>query len=65
MDWLEGFFPFLHELDNGNGALEVAFVILIVGVLAVVGLAATERARLGARDVRHWRDDCDRTRRAP
>jgi hypothetical protein len=45
MDWLEEFFPFLRELDGGNGALEMALVILVIGVLAVIGLAAIRRAR--------------------
>jgi hypothetical protein len=48
MDWLEEFFPFLREFDNGSGALEVALVVLIIGVLGVIGLGAVQRRRLEA-----------------
>jgi hypothetical protein len=49
MDWLEDFFPFLRELDQGNGMLELALVLLIVVVLAGIGLTAVRRSRLKAR----------------
>jgi hypothetical protein len=49
MDWLEDYVPFLRELDQGNGALEVALVLLIVVVLAWIGLTVMRRSRLKAR----------------
>jgi hypothetical protein len=45
MDWLEDFFPFLRELDAGNGALEVALVLLVIVVLAVTAMATMQRMR--------------------
>lgn len=47
MDWLEEFFPFLREIDQGSGALEVALVALVVGILGVIGLAVVRRRRPG------------------
>jgi hypothetical protein len=43
MDWLEDFFPFLRELDAGNGALEVALVLLVVVILAAIAVVAMRR----------------------
>jgi hypothetical protein len=51
MDWLEDFFPFLRDLDEGNGALEVSLVLLIVVVLGAIGLTAIRRSRPKARDI--------------
>jgi hypothetical protein len=63
MDWLEEFFPFLRELDNGSGALEVALVVVIVGVLGVIGLGAVQRRRLEATRRRNDADAPDEIRR--
>ena len=60
MDWLEEFFPFLEEIDQGSGALEIAFVVLIVGVLGLIGLAAIRRrgpAKVESREQEHPGDD--------
>jgi hypothetical protein len=65
MDWLEDFFPFLRELDQGNGALEVSLVLLIVLVLATIGVRAMRRSRLGTRKVDEGGPDRDRTGRQP
>lgn len=48
MDWLEDFFPFLRELDAGNGALEVALVLLVAVIIAAIGLVAIRRSRARA-----------------
>lgn len=43
MDWLEDFFPFLRELDAGDGALEVAFVLLVIVIVVAIALVARRR----------------------
>ena len=48
MDWLEEWFPFLRDLDQGSGALEIAFVVLVVSVLGVIGLTGLRRRRPSA-----------------
>jgi hypothetical protein len=60
MDWLEAWFPFLRGFDAGNGALEVALVILVVAIMAVAAMTLVQRTRIRASDVRQTRDAGDR-----
>jgi hypothetical protein len=57
VDWLEEFFPWLEEIDKGSGALEIALVVLIVGLLGVIGYATVRRRRPGATEAVEHRDD--------
>ena len=56
MDWLEEFFPFLRELDQGSGALEIALVVLILAIIGVVGVTAVRRSRAGSAEARETSD---------
>jgi hypothetical protein len=57
VDWLEEFFPFLEDIDKGSGALEIALVVLIIGVLGVIGYAAIRRRRPSPADAGRRRDE--------
>jgi hypothetical protein len=59
VDWLEEFFPFLRELDEGNGALEVALVVLVIAIIGVIGITAVRRARSRAHGVAETGDPED------
>ena len=56
VDWLEEFFPFLREIDQGSGALEIALVVLVIAIIGVIGITAVRRARSGAREVAETRE---------
>lgn len=43
MDWLENFFPFLRDLDAGDGALEVALVLLVIVIVVAIAVVARRR----------------------
>jgi hypothetical protein len=60
MDWLEDFFPFLRDLDAGNGALEIALVLLVVVSLAAIAVVALRRSRTGATQREEITDRRDR-----
>ena len=60
MDWLEDFFPFLRELDEGNGALEIALVLLVVVILASVAVVVMRRMRARATQREEINDRRDR-----
>ena len=56
MDWLEEFFPFLRELDQGSGALEIALVVLIIAIIGVIGITFVRRSRAGTSEARETTD---------
>jgi len=51
VDWLEEFFPWLEEIDQGSGALEIALVVLIIAIIGMIGIVAARRRRPGEAQV--------------
>jgi hypothetical protein len=43
MDWLEAWFPFLRDLDGGDGALELSLVLVIALVVAMTAIIIARR----------------------
>jgi hypothetical protein len=56
VDWLEEFFPFLEEIDQGSGALEVALVVLVIAIIGIIGITAVRRSRSGRGEVAETRE---------